>query len=248
MLNWILLKLYAFWVFLVFTIFMILLLPGIVLPFLIGGRVSWLGGKFLWLWSWIFSVLTFIRYDFYGRENFQKGKSYIYVSNHTSFLDIPGLWMIIPGEKRPLAKKELLKIPVFGWIARSAAVIVDRSSGESRKKSMDRLKMILSNGTSILLFAEGTQNRSKEPLQPFKDGAFRIAIDTQEPILPMVVVGAGPLMPPGTIRLRPGRVKIIVSSEIPTRGLTSNDQAALKQQTFDVMQRMILENMSNRKP
>jgi len=109
--------------------------------------------------------------------------------------------MIIPGEKRPLAKKELLKIPVFGWIASSAAVIVDRSSGESRKKSMDRLKNILSNGTSILLFAEGTQNRSKEPLQPFKDGAFRIAIDAQEPILPMVVVGAGPLMPPGTIRI-----------------------------------------------
>jgi 1-acyl-sn-glycerol-3-phosphate acyltransferase len=241
-LNWILLKFYAFWVFLVFTIFMILLLPGIILPFLIGGNVSWIGGKFLWLWSWIFSVLTFIRYDFYGRENFQKGKSYIYVSNHTSFLDIPGLWMIIPGEKRPLAKKELLKIPVFGWIAKSAAVIVDRSSAESRKKSMDRLRKILSNGTSILLFAEGTQNRSKEPLQPFKDGAFRIAIDTQEPILPMVVVGAGPLMPPGTIRLKPGRVKIIVAPEIPTQGLTSSDQGSLKQQTFNVMKKMILEN------
>ena len=242
LLNWILLKLYAFWVFLVFTIFMILLLPGIILPFLIGGRVSWIGGKFLWLWSWIFSVLTFIRYDFYGQENFKKGKSYIYVSNHTSFLDIPGLWMIIPGEKRPLAKKELLKIPVFGWIARSAAVIVDRSSAESRKKSMDRLKKILANGTSILLFAEGTQNRSKEPLQPFKDGAFRIAIDTQEPILPMVVVGAGPLMPPGTIRMKPGRVKIIVAPEISTRGLKASDQAALKQRTFDVMQKMILDN------
>src|SRR5688572_11062892 len=240
--NWILLKLYASWVFLVFTIFMILLLPGIVLPFLIGGRVSWIGGKFLWLWSWIFSMLTCIRYDFYGRENFQKGKSYIYVSNHTSFLDIPGLWMIIPGEKRPLAKKELLKIPVFGWIAKSAAVIVDRSSAESRKKSMDRLKKILSNGTSILLFAEGTQNRSKEPLQPFKDGAFRIAVDTQQPILPMVVVGAGPLMPPGTIRLKPGRVKIIVAPEIPTQGLTSSDQGSLKQQTFNVMKKMILEN------
>ena len=240
-LNWILLKLYAFWVFLVFSVFMILLLPGIIIPFLIGGKASWIGGKFLWLWSWIFSMLTFIRYDFYGRENFKKGKSYIYVSNHTSFLDIPGLWMIIPGEKRPLAKKELLKIPVFGWIARSAAVIVDRSSGESRKKSMDKLKGILSNGTSILLFAEGTQNRSKEPLQPFKDGAFRIAIDTQEPILPMVVVGAGPLMPPGTIKLKPGKVKIIVAPEIPTVGLTPSDQQTLKQTTFDIMKQMILD-------
>lgn len=240
------LKLYAFWVFLVFTVFMILLLPGIIIPFVIGDKVSWIGGKFLWLWSWIFSMLTFIRYDFYGRENFRKEQSYIYVSNHTSFLDIPGLWMIIPGEKKPLAKKELLKIPVFGWIARSAAVIVDRSSGESRKKSMDKLKRILSNGTSILLFAEGTQNRSKEPLQPFKDGAFRIAIDTQQPILPMVVVGAGPLMPPGTIRMKPGKVKVIVAPEIPTAGLTAEDQAVLKQKTFDVMKQMII-NYSNSK-
>ena len=218
--NWILLKLYAFWVFLVFTIFMILLLPGIVLPFLIGGKVSWIGGKFCGYGPGFLACSPLYVMIFTAEKIFRKGKSYIYVSNHTSFLDIPGLWMIIPGEKRPLAKKELVKIPVFGWIARSAAVIVDRSSGESRKKSMDRLKNILSNGTSILLFAEGTQNRSKEPLQPFKDGAFRIAIDTQEPILPMVVVGAGPLMPPGTIRLRPGRVKIIVAPEIPTRGLT----------------------------
>jgi 1-acyl-sn-glycerol-3-phosphate acyltransferase len=241
-LNWILLKLYAFWVFLVFTVFMILLLPGIIIPFMLGEKFGWLGGKFLWLWSWIFSMLTFIRYDFYGQKNFRKGQSYIYVSNHTSFLDIPGLWMIIPGEKKPLAKKELLKIPVFGWIAKSAAVIVDRSSAESRKKSMDKLKRILSGGTSILLFAEGTQNRSKELLQPFKDGAFRIAIDTQQPILPMVVVGAGPLMPPGTIRMKPGRVKVIVGPEIPTHGLTTSDQAALKQKTFEAMKQMIAEN------
>jgi 1-acyl-sn-glycerol-3-phosphate acyltransferase len=206
-LNWILLKLYV--------------LPGIIIPFLLGEKTSWIGGKFLWAWSWIFSMLTFIRYDFYGRENFRKGQSYIYVSNHTSFLDIPGLWMIIPGEKKPLAKKELLK--------------------------MEKLKDILSRGVSILLFAEGTQNRTTEPLQPFKDGAFRIAIDAQQPILPMVVVGAGPLMPPGTIRMRPGRVKVIVAPEIPTEGLTLSDQGALKQQTFEVMKDMILSNNNKRR-
>jgi 1-acyl-sn-glycerol-3-phosphate acyltransferase len=221
---------------------MLVLLPGIVLPFFMGRKYSWIGYKFLKFWSWIFSMLTFIRYSIVGRENFHKGKSYIYVSNHTSFLDIPGICLTIPGEFRPLAKKELLKIPVFGWIAQSAAIIVDRSSGESRKKSMDKLKKILLDGLSILIFAEGTQNRTKEILQPFKDGAFRIAIDTQEPILPMVVVGAGPLMPPGTLRLKPGKIKVVVAPEIPTTGLTYDDIPKLKRQTFDIMKELILKH------
>jgi 1-acyl-sn-glycerol-3-phosphate acyltransferase len=234
--------LYIFWVFLVFTVFMIILLPGIVIPFFFGARFGVVGYFFLYLWSWIFSQLTFIRYKFYGTENFKKGKSYIYVSNHTSFLDIPGIRMIIPGQFRPLAKKELKKIPVFGWIAQAATIIVDRSSPESRKKSIDHLKQFLKRGISILIFVEGTQNRTKELLQPFHDGAFRIAVDTQQPVLPMVVIGAGRLMPPGTIKLWPGTIRIYVGKEIPTEGLTSKEVTALKQQTYEVMRELIIQN------
>ena len=239
-----LLLFYKIWVGLVFTVFMIILLPGIVLPFFLGQRFGSVGYAFLWLWSWIFSQLTFIRYRFYGKENFKKGQAYIYVSNHTSFLDIPGLTMLLPGQFRPLAKKELLKIPIFGWIAQSAAIIVDRSSAESRKKSIDRLKAFLKAGISILIFAEGTQNRSKNILQPFKDGAFRIAVDTQRPVLPIVVLGAGPLMPPGTINLRPGLIRIYVGVEIPTVGLTFQNIKDLKQRTFDVMTDMIVSRQA----
>jgi 1-acyl-sn-glycerol-3-phosphate acyltransferase len=221
---------------------MIILLPGIVIPFFFGRKFGWIGYRFLWLWSWIFSMLNYIRYDFYGRENFEKGKSYIYVSNHTSYLDIPGLCLTIPGEFRPLAKKELLKIPVFGWIAQAAAVIVDRSSGKSRKKSMELLKSNLDDGISILIFAEGTQNRSGEILQPFHDGAFRIAVDTQQPILPMVIIGAGKLMPPGKGYIEPGRVKIVVGKAIPTKDLTHSDIPTLKTQTFETMKQLILLN------
>ena len=121
-------------------------------------------------------------------------------------------------------------------------MIVDRSSGESRKKSMDKLKKILLGGLSILIFAEGTQNRTKQILQPLKDGAFRIAIDTQQPILPIVIVGAGPLMPPGTLNLSPGKIKIIVAPEIATTGLSNEDLPALKQKTSAIMKDMILQN------
>jgi 1-acyl-sn-glycerol-3-phosphate acyltransferase len=219
---------------------MIILLPGIILPFFFGMSAGRIGYFFLYLWSWIFSQLTFIRYKFYGTENFRKGQSYIYVSNHTSFLDIPGIRMIIPGQFRPLAKKELKKIPIFGWIAQTATIIVDRTSPESRKKSIDRLKAALKAGISILIFVEGTQNRTKEILQPFHDGAFRIAVDTQEPILPMVVVGAGKLMPPGTINLKPGLIRIYVGKEISTVGLTAKEVPELKAKTFEAMTKMIV--------
>lgn len=231
----ILVKIYTFWVLIVFTVFMIILLPGILLPFLVGRKFSWIGYSFLWIWSWIFSMLTFIRYDFRGRNNIQKRTSYIYVSNHTSFLDIPGIRLMIPGEFRPIAKKELLKIPIFGFIVRAATVVVDRSNAQSRKQSMEALRKILKGGISILVFAEGTQNRTKEILQPFKDGAFRIAIDSQLPIVPLVVVGAGPLLPPGTLTIKPGTIKVIAGEPIHVEGLTTDDVQSLKQKTFDRM-------------
>jgi 1-acyl-sn-glycerol-3-phosphate acyltransferase len=221
---------------------MILLLPGLTIPFAFGKTGSYVGYFFLYVWSWIFSKLTFIRYKFYNTEKIRKGESYIYISNHTSFLDLPGIRMIIPGQFRPLAKKELLKIPIFGWIARGATIIVDRSSPESRKKSIDRLKAYLKQSISILIFVEGTQNRTKELLQPFHDGAFRIAVDTQQKLLPLVVKGAGSLMPPGTIKLRPGLIRIYVGDPIPTEGLTTGDVQALKQKSVDIMREILMTN------
>lgn len=231
----VLVKLYTLWVLIVFSVFMIVLLPGIMIPFLLGRRFSWIGYSFLWLWSWIFSMLTLIRYDLKGREHIQPKTSYIYVSNHTSFLDIPGIRLLIPGEFRPIAKKELLKIPVFGFIVKAATVVVDRSNAQSRKQSIEKLREILTGGISILVFAEGTQNRTKEILQPFKDGAFRIAIDTQLPIVPLVVIGAGRLMPPGKIDIKPGNIKVVAGEPISVEGLTPDDIQTLKQKTFDTM-------------
>jgi len=240
------LKLYTAWVLIVFTVFMIIFLPGLTIPFFFGNRFSRVGYAFLWIWSWIFSLLTRIRYEFHGRDKIVRGKAYIYVSNHTSFLDLPGLRMLIPSEFKPLAKKELLKIPIFGWIAKGACVIVDRSSPESRKRSIDRLKRTLNYGIPLLIFAEGTQNRTKEVLQPFKDGAFRIALDTQATILPVVVIGAGKLMPPSTLNLRPGKIHIYVGEEIDVSRYT--ETAALKVDTFEAMKNLIVSNRPESRP
>jgi 1-acyl-sn-glycerol-3-phosphate acyltransferase len=238
----ILLKLYTVWVLTVFSVFMLLFLPGIIIPAFFGARAVAVTYFFMKLWSWIFSKLTFIRYEMIGREKITKGKAFIYVSNHTSFLDLPGIAMTIRGQFRPLAKKELLKIPVFGWVTRATCVVVDRASSESRKKSLNYLKKILSLGINILIFPEGTQNRSTELLQPFKEGAFRIAIDTQQSLLPMAVIGAGELMPPGKGKIKPGTIKIIVGDPIPVIGMNQNEIGELKERTVSTIKELILKN------
>jgi 1-acyl-sn-glycerol-3-phosphate acyltransferase len=235
----VLLKFYLVWVLFVFTFFMLLFLPGILLPALFGHRARSITFFFMKLWSWVFSKLNFIPYEMVDRSNIKKGKAYIYTSNHTSFLDLPGIAMTIRGQFRPLAKKELLKLPVFGWITRATCVVVDRTSNESRRKSMQHLKEVLNLGINILIFPEGTQNKSNEVLQPFYDGAFRIAIETQQPIMPMVVIGAGKLMPPKRFFIQPGKIKIVAGREIETKGLQLSDVTQLKDRVRDEMLKLI---------
>lgn len=232
-------KIYIAWVLFVFTFFMILYLPGILIPFLFGDRFGDVSYWFLKLWARTFSLLNRIPYRIHGREHIRKGQAYIYLSNHTSYLDIPGMCLTVPRQIRPLAKKELLKIPVLGWIIRHASVIVDRSSNESRRKSMEHLKDVLRRGISILIFPEGTQNRGTEPLQPFYDGAFRIAIETQQPILPMVILNAGKLMPPRRMFIQPGTITIKITPEIATDGMTFADIPALKERVRAEMLQMM---------
>ena len=231
--------LYRAWVFFVFTLFMVLFLPFIVIPGFFGPRAVGFSYLFMKAWSYVFSWLTFIRYEIRGKEKIPKGQAFIYVSNHTSFLDLPGIAMTIRGQFRPLAKKELLKIPVFGWITSVTCVVVDRSSNESRKRSIQNLKRILANQISILIFPEGTQNRSKEMLQPFKEGAFRIALETQQTMIPLVVKNAGRLMPPGTTNLRPGKITILVGEPIAITTGDLHQVAALKDEVCEKRKKML---------
>ncbi len=208
------LTLYLIWVGVVFTTFMIILLPVFILPIVLGQRYGYITYFGLYLWSRIFSILNFIHYKTIGLENFDNKKAYVFTSNHTSFLDIPGIVRSVPGQFRPLAKKELIKIPVFGWIVKVATVVVDRTSLQSRQESTSLLTKRIKSGISLLIFPEGTQNRSNEPMLPFYDGAFRIAKETKTDILPMVILNANKLMPPGKVNVKPGVIKMVFGKPV----------------------------------
>ena len=235
--------LYKIWVLLVFTVFMLLFLPGILIPAFFGPRAVAVTYFFMKAWSWVFSKLTFIHYEIVGRERIPKGSAFIYVANHTSFLDLPGIALTIRGQFRPLAKKELLKIPVFGWVTKATCVVVDRNDSESRKKIIGFLKKILGFGISILIFPEGTQNRTNNLLQPFKDGAFRIAVDTQQSIMPLAVLGAKRLMPPGKLDFKPGKIKIVVGEPISVQ--PGSDIQILKEEARTQIERILLQGAAN---
>ena len=232
--------LYLVWVAIVFITFMLILLPLFIIPIPLGQKYGGITFFGLYLWSRVFSILNFIHYKTIGHENFDTKKPYIFASNHTSYLDIPGIVRSVPGQFRPLAKKELLKIPVFGLVVKIATVAVDRKSAESRRESIIVLKERIKSGISLLIFVEGTQNRSDDPLLPFYDGAFRISKETNTDILPMVIVNAGNLMPPGKLKIKPGTIKMVFDKPVSPNDFDTI--ADMKAHVRQVMIRMLEEH------
>jgi 1-acyl-sn-glycerol-3-phosphate acyltransferase len=231
---------YNFWTIFNFTWLMLVSVPFIVLSVIINQKI---GGRFAFMimevWARLFSGLSFIFYKTIGREKLEKGKAYVYTCNHASYLDSPAIIVAVPQQSRPLGKVEILKYPVFGIMFRYIGVTVNRSSPRSRIESLELIKKKLLQGINILIFPEGTMNKTEKTLLPFKDGAFRLAIETNTPIVPMAIHNSRKLFPRGSSRLRAGTIIIEISEPISTNGMTLADVHALKQRTFDITKQML---------
>nr|WP_199156500.1 lysophospholipid acyltransferase family protein [Pedobacter sp. ASV2] len=189
---------------------------------------------FLKFWAWSFSLFTFLWFKSYGKAKIDTSKSYIYVGNHSSFLDAIAIVISIPQAFSPLGKIEMLKVPVFGWIYKSLVVVIDRSSRESRDHSVVALRKDLTEGQSILIFPEGTMNKGSAQLNPFFDGAFRLAIETQTPILPFAIINSKEHLPRiNPLMLKPGVIKTRFGAVIEVSGLVADDLEMLKEKTYN---------------
>jgi 1-acyl-sn-glycerol-3-phosphate acyltransferase len=176
----------------------------------------------------IFLTLVGVRLKVEGREHLDPKQSYVIVGNHSSSLDFIVNGHAFPGVFRFLAKQELLKIPVFGFIVRKMCLVVDRSSAMSRARSVVAIKQQLAEGWSIFIYPEGSRNDSEQSLAPFFDGAFRIAIQTGAPLAVQTILNIRHITANGT-GLRPGIVRIVWEEPIPTEGLGTEDINALKE-------------------
>lgn len=165
-------------------------------------------------------------------------ESYVVVSNHQTMMDIPANVSGSPEEVlfKFLGKKEADRLPFFGYLINRLCILVDRKSDASRKTSYLRMKEELDKGFSILIYPEGTRNRTAEPIKDFYDGAFKLAIEMQKPLLVNTLVGIKKLNPPtGFFTYRPGTVYSHWEEPISTIGMTIADLPKLKKQAGDLM-------------
>lgn len=167
---------------------------------------------------------------------------YVVVANHISYIDAIVIFPAIPGYFRPLGKKEFSRIPVIGFIYKQIVLMVDRSSQHSRGKSLRLMWRAVRHECSIVIFPEGTFNETSAPLKEFYDGAFRLAINAQTPLLPILL--------PDTVKrwhysgwwkLWPGRNRIVYLDPIPVDGLKIEDLPALKEKVYKLMEAKLVE-------
>lgn len=178
-----------------------------------------------------------------GKHNFKKGEVYVVVVNHNSFVDIPVSSPWIPGANKTLAKVEMAKIPIFGVIYKAGSVLVDRKKENSRRESFLKMQQALELGLHLCLYPEGTRNKTKEPLQPFFDGAFRTAILAQKPIMPGLIFNTGKILPHNKkFWARPSVIYFDFLEPISTEGLTANDTAMLKEKVYNVMKNYYVQH------
>ena len=182
-------------------------------------------------WVWIVSKAMGLTFSVQGAEKVVPGTSYIVTPNHQSNVDIMGLLKTLPFRYRWVLKKELLKIPLFGWsLARSGAICLDRSNPRQAVEQLRAGTSKLSNGWSMLIYPEGTRTRDGK-LGPFKKGAFMMAVQTGIPILPVTSNGAFKIMPKQSLHFRPGHITLTIGDPISTEGLTEEDVPELMEKT-----------------
>ena len=236
--------LYSVYAMLSFILLLLIIFPFVIIASLFG-KIN--GGNMLyrlcsfWADAWFFLIGVHATNTITAGSP-RRDAQYIFVANHISYMDIPMIVKAIRQPVRALGKAEIAKVPVFGYLYRNAAVLVDRSSPENRKKSVRVLTSIVKRGISVFIFPEGTFNTTGAPLKEFYDGAFRIAIETQTPLLPVIF--------PDTLKrlhyssvfsFTPGKCRAIFLEKVPVEGLTAEDLPALKEKVHVRMEQALRE-------
>jgi 1-acyl-sn-glycerol-3-phosphate acyltransferase len=191
----------------------------------------------VWMGCYLPLIGVWIKIE--GKENFAPGQPYIILCNHNSLMDVPVSSPQIPGPNKTIAKIEMARIPIFGVIYRIGSVLVDRKDKDSRRKSFVEMRAVLDMGLHMCIYPEGTRNKTGQPLKEFHDGAFKLAVDAQVPVLPAVLFGTAHILPNNkSFYLLPGVIRFHFLPPMAP----GQDVEVLKQRTFEVMWGYFINN------
>ncbi len=229
--------LYSIYGLLLFVVLMLIVIPFIII-FSFFGQIR--GGNLIYKLCHVWGVIWYALIGMWHKNIYEAphntNKEYVFVANHNSYMDIPPLVVAFNQPIRVLGKYEMVKIPIFGFIYKQAVVLVDRKDPERRAKSVRQLKAALRKKISIFIFPEGTFNETPMPLKDFYDGAFRLAIEMQTPIKPLLFIDTlDRLHYRGLLELTPGPNRVVFLDEVSIDGLTMADVPQLKQRVYDIM-------------
>lgn len=232
-------RIWALWGLIIFIATLLIFVWPIALSFFIrdpfGFMVFKNTSKF-WMTLYLYAIGCPMRIK--GKQHYDSSKQYVITANHSSFLDVPLLTPFFPGPNKTIAKKSMSRIPLFGWVYTRGSVLVDRKSDASRKRSFDDMrKVLLQEKLNMAVYPEGTRNRTGQPLKSFYDGAFKLAVDTQKDIIPVIIRNTAKALPPSQFfYLLPVPLEMELLPAIPVAGKTAD---ALKAEVYDVMWKAI---------
>lgn len=228
-------RIFALWALVTFMLtFFIIFIPAMLTHLLPDPRSSdwFIRIARFWMNLWLPIAGCPIRIT--GREHFEKGKAYIICCNHNSLMDVPLSSPYIPGPNKTIAKKSFTRIPLFGLFYAKGSVLVDRRSDQSRKESYLKMKAVLAAGMHMCIYPEGTRNKSEKLLGPFHGGAFRLAADTRNSIIPAVILNTKKVLPiHRAFYFMPHRLELHFLPPIPVSPGDTADQ--LKERTYNIM-------------
>ena len=184
--------------------------PDLVYPWALFGGRNWLR-------------LSGMQVSVKGSEHLDAKQTYVFISNHRSYLDTATLFVYTGRRMGLLAKKELLKVPILGvGMGFVNVMAIDRSNSERARETVASATARIRSGISFGVFAEGTRAKPGEFL-PFKKGAFYMAVAAAVPIVPVAIKNTDVLMGKGTGRAKGGTIEMVMLPPVPTAGLSSDE-------------------------
>lgn len=230
--------LYRIWFYILMGVFIIIMLPFLVISIL---KEEWYPYFFVMARIWARGILLGMGcfYKIEREQELEEGKSYMLTANHTSMLDIMLMLAVIRNPFVFVGKKELVNIPLFGFFYKRTCILVDRNSPKSRHEVFERAQKRLNQGMSICIFPEGGVPDEAIVLDEFKDGAFRLAIEHQIPIVPITFGDNKKRLSYTFFSGGPGLLRAKVHHFIETKGKILNDKKELREQTRNIILRQL---------